>query len=70
MENSEDVLILAGSEADARVRDSIKVNGECLNNIRYAGDTVICTNNIVGLQYRTDRVVEVSEKYGSTLNIK
>jgi len=52
------------------IEDGIKVNGECLNNFRYADDTVIFTNNIIGLQYLVDRVVEVSEIYGLALNTK
>jgi len=57
-------------EALEGIEDGIKVNGECLNNIRYADDTVIFINDIVGLQYLMDRVVEVSERYGLILNIK
>jgi len=57
-------------EALKGIEDGIKVNGECLNSIRYADDTVIFTNDIGGLQYLMDRVVEVSERYGLILNIK
>lgn len=46
------------------------VNGEYLNNIRYADDMVIFTNNTVGLQYLMNRVVEVSKMYGLILNTK
>jgi len=52
------------------IEDGIKVNGECLNNFRYADDAVIFTNNIVDLQYLADRVVEVSERYSLTLSTK
>jgi len=35
-------------EALKGIEDGIKVNRKCLNNIKYADDTVIFTNNIVG----------------------
>lgn len=50
------------------IEEGIKVKGECLNNIRYADDKVIFTNNIVGLQYLIDSVVEVGERYFLILN--
>jgi hypothetical protein len=57
-------------EALEGIEDGIKINGEYLNNIRYADDTVIFTNDIVELQYIMDRVVKVSERYGLILNTK
>ena len=47
----------------------VSVNGQRLNNIRYADDTVVFADNIEGLQELMTRVKDTSEKYGLTLNI-
>lgn len=48
----------------------IKVNGEYINNIRYADDTVVFANSLESLREMMVRVIEVSERYGLSLNFK
>lgn len=48
----------------------IKVNGEVINNIRYADDTVVLANNIDELQKLMERVQTASEKTVLGLNLK
>lgn len=50
--------------------DGIKVNGELVNNIRYADDTVLIADSLEGLQELVNRVAHASEQYGLELNIK
>lgn len=57
-------------EALENTSDGVIVNGECINNIRYADDTVIISNDLEGLQRLMNRVVEVSERYGLRMNTK
>lgn len=47
----------------------IMVNGERLNNIRYADDTVMFADNPRGLQALMDRVIVCSRRYGLDINI-
>lgn len=56
-------------EALYELDEGILVNGERLNNIRYADDTVVFADSMEGLQRLMDRVVESSSKYGLDLNI-
>lgn len=46
----------------------VNVNGEILNNLRYADDTVVFANTPEGLQELLDRLVTASEKYGLDVN--
>lgn len=46
----------------------IKINGELINNIRYADDTVILASDINELQHLVERIQIVSEQYGLKLN--
>lgn len=46
----------------------IKINGELLNVIRYADDTVILTDNIDGLQVLLNRIHEVGKEMGIKIN--
>ncbi|CAG9834055.1 unnamed protein product, partial [Diabrotica balteata] len=46
----------------------ININGELLNVIIYADDTVILSDNIEGLQILLDRIHEVGEKMGIKIN--
>lgn len=48
----------------------ILINGEWLNNIRYADDTIVFADNLNDLQILTNRITEVSNRYGLALNIK
>lgn len=47
----------------------ILVNGERLNNIRYADDTVVFADNIISMQRLIDKISEASERYGLKVNI-
>lgn len=47
----------------------IMVNGERLNNIRYADDTVMFADNPRDLQALMDRVIACSQRYGLNINI-
>ena len=51
-------------------KDGIKVNGELINNIRYADDTVLLADSLEGLQELVNRVTHASKQYGLELNIK
>ena len=48
----------------------LKVNGENLNNLRYADDTVLMAESVQQLQKLLDTVVLASEKMGLSLNVK
>jgi len=51
-------------EALDEVNEGIKVNGKCINNIRYANDTVVIANNMSSLRKIVDRIVDTSESFG------
>jgi hypothetical protein len=55
-------------EALGEVNDDIKVNGECINNIRYTYDIVVFVN-MSSLQKIVNRIVDVSKSFGFSLNI-
>lgn len=44
------------------------MNGETINNIRYADDTVIIANNNEELQRIVQNIHSASEEYGLSLN--
>ncbi|KAL3268742.1 hypothetical protein HHI36_007844 [Cryptolaemus montrouzieri] len=46
------------------------MNGELINNIRYADDTVILASDVNELQQLVERVRVVSEQYGLKLNVE
>lgn len=50
--------------------EGIKVNGEAINNIRYADDTILIADSLQGLQLLIDKVVTISEEYGLKLNVR
>lgn len=50
-------------------REGIKINGELINNIRYADDTVILASNVEELQQLMERVNDVSSEFGLSLNL-
>ena len=50
--------------------EGLKVNGENLNNLRYADDTSLLAGSEEDLQRLLDIVVEESEKLGLSLNVK
>lgn len=56
-------------EALENCESGVLLNGERLNNIRYADDTVIFADSIESLQQLMDGVNEVSERYGLEMNI-
>lgn len=58
------------AEALTDLEVSIRINGEYLNNIRYADDTVLLATNLKDLQLLVDRVRAASETYGLELNTK
>ena len=47
----------------------ILVNGQRLNNIRYADDTVVFTDNPADLQHLMSRIAGVSQQYGLDINV-
>ena len=55
-------------EALQDVEAGILLNGEHLNNIRYADDTVIFADSLASLQLLMDRVTACSRKYGLEIN--
>uniref|UniRef100_A0A8D8Q762 Craniofacial development protein 2 n=1 Tax=Cacopsylla melanoneura TaxID=428564 RepID=A0A8D8Q762_9HEMI len=62
---SEEIFKEALYEGD----EGILLNGERLNNIRYADDTVIFADSLEGLQSLITKVNTVSENYGLQMNI-
>ncbi|KAF2885160.1 hypothetical protein ILUMI_21005 [Ignelater luminosus] len=48
----------------------ILVNGEAINNIRYANDTTLITNSQEGLQKLMNEVTQEGERCGLRLNYK
>ena len=48
----------------------VKINGENINNIRYADDTVLIADSKENLQRLLDMTIEKSEEMGLTLNVK
>jgi hypothetical protein len=50
-------------------QEGININGEIINNLRYADDTVLCTTSLSDLQVLLDRVGEECERYGLKINI-
>ena len=48
----------------------VKINGENINNIRYADDTVLIADSEENLQRLLDITIEKSEELGLTLNVK
>lgn len=51
------------------VTKGLKVNGIIINNIRYADDAAILSDNINDLQFMLDRIVQHSENYGLQINV-
>ena len=47
----------------------VKINGENINNIRYADDTVLIADSVENLQRLLDITIEKSEEMGLTLKI-
>lgn len=56
-------------EALENTNRGIRVNGEIINNIRYADDTVLLSDSIEGLQELLNKVNQTSEVYGLSLNV-
>lgn len=50
--------------------EGILINGERLNNIRYADDAVVFADSMEGLQTLMARITEISQNYGLDLNTK
>ena len=48
--------------------EGIKINGETINNIRYADDTVLLASNLEDLQTFLEKINATSVKYGLNLN--
>ena len=56
-------------EALDEIDEGILLNGERINNIRYADDTVIFADSIDGLQHLMSNLEDCSECYGLDMNI-
>lgn len=57
-------------EATNGIEEGIKINGQNINNLRYADDTVLISDSANGLQALIDRVVEACGRYNMKLNCK
>ena len=57
-------------QAFSETEEGIKINGETINNLRYADNTVLIADSAEGLQKLIDRVVEACNMYGMRLNCK
>ena len=49
---------------------TVYLNGVCVNNIRYADDTVLIADSESGLQTLFDVLTLASQEYGMTINAK
>lgn len=56
------------NEALENIEAGILINGEKLNNIRYADDTVVFADTLEGLQELIDKITTSSQKYGLDIN--
>ena len=67
---SSGLFLLYSEVAMMEVRDmkGIKINGENINNIRYADDTALVTDSESKLQDIVDKIVTENEKLGLSLN--
>lgn len=63
---SEYVMNLSLDDVD----EGILINGERLNNIRYADDTIVFADSLEGLQSLITRIANFSKEYGLDFNIK
>ena len=52
------------------IEEGIQINGQRINNIRYADDTVLIASTEAGLQLLLNKVLTSSEKFGLILNAK
>ena len=50
--------------------EGIRINGETVNNLRYADDTVIMANNIDELQILMDKISSACEDFGLKINVQ
>ena len=57
-------------EAPEGSPEGIEINGETINNIRYADDTVILASSLEDLQTLLEKINATSVKYGLNLNLK
>lgn len=57
-------------EVLSNIEDGVVINGEIINNLRYADDTVIIADTAEGLQKLIDRVGTACNKYGMKINCK
>uniref|UniRef100_A0A8D8Q4X5 Craniofacial development protein 2 n=1 Tax=Cacopsylla melanoneura TaxID=428564 RepID=A0A8D8Q4X5_9HEMI len=57
-------------EALEDTNEGIPINGERLNNIRYADDTIVLADNLRGLQELVNKIAAVSREYGLEINSK
>lgn len=57
-------------EAIEVTKKGLNVNGESINNIRYATDTILKADNLWGLQTLKNKVTQSSELNERHLNIK
>jgi Reverse transcriptase (RNA-dependent DNA polymerase) len=58
------------AEALHNTTDGVSINGEIINNMRYADDTVLLADSAEGLQRLIDRVVSACDNFGMKLNCK
>lgn len=52
------------------LEEGIPINGERLNNIRYADDTIVFADSQQGLQCLVNKIAAASKKYGLDINNK
>ena len=57
-------------EALENIEDGVVINGEIINNLRYADDTVLIADTAEGLQRLIDRVETACNRYGMKINCK
>ena len=58
------------TEALHEIEKGILINGYWFNNIRYAADTIVFTDNLEDLQVLVNRIALYSQQYGININIK
>ncbi|KAI5726285.1 hypothetical protein M8J77_026528 [Diaphorina citri] len=57
-------------EAIAKENRGLKINGEIVNNLRYADDTLLIASSEEDLKYLLTNLFQVCQKYGMKINMK
>jgi hypothetical protein len=57
-------------EVTEEAKEGIKVGGRIINAVRFADDQAMLGSSIAGLQWLMNKLTEVAEEFGMSINIK